>query len=81
MKIEDAKKISQLYKERLQLVELLDISKNYDFTMYAEFYSVHNNNRGSTIHRDIKLPKEIYEEILTFIRKKIDNIDKELERY
>ena len=81
MKVEDAKKISQLYKERLQLVELLDISKNYDFTMYIEFYSVHNNNRGSTISRDIELPKEMYEEILTFIRKKINNIDQELKKY
>jgi len=62
----------------LQLVELLDISKNYDFTMYIEFYSAYNNDRGSTISRDIELPKEMYEKILTFIRKKIDNIDQEI---
>jgi len=46
--------------------------------MYIEFYSAYNNDRGSTISRDIELPKEMYEKILTFIRKKIDNIDQEI---
>lgn len=78
MKTSDAEHIRDLIMQRDKLLELIGISENYDFELFAMFHSVHNDNRSKAITKGYTPSKEIKQMILQDVKDSLQSIENEL---
>ena len=73
-------KARKLLSELSKLEDALDVLKNYDAQIYAEFWTAHNNNRKGLKTVQITLPESICSSIKEHISDRIFKIKEELKK-
>lgn len=79
MTIQEAKHIHDLVAQKSVIQELIEISENYDFELFATFHSQHNSNRQKSITKGYALSEELKKLILKDIYNDLQKVESELQ--
>lgn len=77
---ENIAKVKKLIEELEMLEDAIDITRNYDASIKASFFTLHNHNTKTSKSVKIPISNDIEKAIIKSIYERIEEIKKELEK-
>lgn len=77
---ENIGKAKKLIEELEMLEDAIDITRNYDASITASFFTLHNHNTKTSKSVEIPISSDIEKAIIKNVHERIEEIKKELEK-
>lgn len=77
---ENIGKAKKLIEELEMLEDAIDITRNYDASIMASFFTLHNHNTKTSKSVEIPISNDIEKAIIKNVHERIEEIKKELEK-